>query len=52
MRSYNIEKGNKIMATTIFKSLTDTAFDSVEGYRRASEKANDPQLKQDRKTHV
>lgn len=46
MRSYNIEKGNKIMATTTFKSLTDTAFDSVEGYRRASEKANDPQLKQ------
>lgn len=46
MTSYNIEKGNKIMATTIFKSLTDTAFDSVEGYRQAGEKANDPQLKQ------
>ncbi len=34
------------MSTTIFKSLTDTTFDSVEGYRKASEKAQSPQLKQ------
>ena len=34
------------MATTVFKSLTDTTFDSVEGYRDASAKAEDPQLKQ------
>ncbi len=34
------------MSTTIFKSLTDTTFDSVEGYRKAIEKADSPQLKQ------
>ena len=34
------------MATTVFKSLTDTTFDSVEGYRTACEKADSPQLKQ------
>ena len=34
------------MATTVFKSLTDTTFDSVEGYRQAGEKADSPQLKQ------
>ena len=34
------------MATTTFKSLTDTTFDSVEGYRQAAEKADSPQLKQ------
>ncbi len=33
-------------ANNILKSLTDTAFDSIEGYRKAAEKANDPQLKQ------
>jgi uncharacterized protein (TIGR02284 family) len=33
-------------ANSILKTLTDTAFDSVEGYRKAAEKANDPQLKQ------
>ncbi len=32
-------------ANSILKTLTDTAFDSVEGYRKAAEKANDPQLK-------
>ena len=34
------------MATSTFKSLTDTTFDSVEGYRQAAEKADSPQLKQ------
>ena len=34
------------MASSTFKSLTDTTFDSVEGYRQAGEKATDPQLKQ------
>lgn len=34
------------MATTTFKSLTDTTFDSVEGYRQAAEKADSPALKQ------
>ena len=34
------------MATTTFKSLTDTTFDSVEGYRQAAEKADSPQLTQ------
>ena len=33
-------------ANTVLKTLTDTAFDSVEGYRMAAEKANNPQLKQ------
>ena len=33
------------MATTTFKTLTDTTFDSVEGYRKAAEKADSPQLK-------
>ena len=31
--------------STILKTLTDTTFDSVEGYKRAAEKAKDPQLK-------
>ncbi|MEN3971853.1 PA2169 family four-helix-bundle protein [Sphingomicrobium sp. XHP0235] len=31
---------------TILKTLTDTTFDSVEGYKRAAEKAESPQLKQ------
>lgn len=30
---------------SVLKTLTDTTFDSVEGYRRAAEKANDPKLK-------
>ena len=34
------------MTSTTFKSLTDTTFDSVEGYRQASEKADSAQLKQ------
>ncbi len=34
------------MATTVFKSLADTTFDSVEGYRQACDKADSPQLKQ------
>ena len=34
------------MSTTTFKSLTDTTFDSVEGYRKASEKAVNSALKQ------
>ena len=34
------------MSTTTFKSLTDTTFDSVSGYRKAIEKASSPQLKQ------
>lgn len=34
------------MATTVFKSLTDTTFDSVEGYRQAADKADSPQLTQ------
>ena len=34
------------MTTKTFKSLTDTTFDSVEGYRKAAEKADSPQLKQ------
>ncbi|ANY21023.1 hypothetical protein A6F68_02528 [Tsuneonella dongtanensis] len=33
------------MATTIFKSLVDTTFDSVDGYRKAAEKADSAQLK-------
>lgn len=33
------------MATTVFKSLVDTTFDSVEGYRKTGEKADSPQLK-------
>ena len=33
------------MSSTIFKSLTDTTFDSVEGYRKAAEKADSPALK-------
>lgn len=33
------------MSSTIFKSLTDTTFDSVEGYRKAAEKADSAQLK-------
>ena len=34
------------MATTTFKTLTDTTYDSVEGYRKAAEKADSAQLKQ------
>ncbi len=34
------------MSSTTFKSLTDTTFDSVEGYKNAAEKANSQQLKQ------
>ena len=34
------------MSSTVFKSLTDTTFDSVEGYRQAGDKAESPQLKQ------
>ncbi|MXP09196.1 PA2169 family four-helix-bundle protein [Pseudoblastomonas halimionae] len=34
------------MSTTTFKSLTDTTFDSVEGYRKAAEKADSAQLQQ------
>ncbi len=34
------------MATSTFKSLTDTTFDSVAGYRKASEKADSAQLTQ------
>ncbi len=34
------------MTSSVFKSLTDTTFDSVEGYRKAAEKAESPQLKQ------
>ena len=34
------------MTSTAFKSLTDTTFDSVEGYRKAHEKAKSTQLKQ------
>ena len=30
---------------TILKTLTDTTFDSVEGYRRAADKAQSPQIK-------
>ncbi|WP_137678994.1 ferritin-like domain-containing protein [Aurantiacibacter suaedae] len=33
-------------ANTVLKTLTDTAFDSIEGYTNAAEKANNPQLKQ------
>ena len=33
-------------ANSVLKTLTDTAFDSVEGYRKAAEKADSPQLKQ------
>ena len=31
--------------TAILKTLADTTFDSVEGYRKASQKAQSPQLK-------
>ena len=34
------------MSSTTFKSLTDTTFDSVEGYRQAAEKADSAQLTQ------
>ena len=34
------------MNSTAFKSLPDTTFDSVEGYRKAHEKAKSTQLKQ------
>ena len=40
------KKGSNTMASTVFKSLTDTTFDSVEGYRKAAEKADSPQLQQ------
>lgn len=48
-RSFDIvshHEGTHIMSTTVFKSLADTTFDSVEGYRKAIDKATDPQLKQ------
>lgn len=32
--------------TTLLETLTDTTYDSVEGYRKAAEKANNPALKQ------
>ncbi|GAA5058897.1 hypothetical protein GCM10023208_25620 [Erythrobacter westpacificensis] len=32
-------------ANSVLKTLTDTAFDSVEGYRKAAEKAESPHLK-------
>jgi uncharacterized protein (TIGR02284 family) len=41
-----LKKGRKSMSTSAFKSLTDTTFDSVEGYRKAADKADSPQLKQ------
>ncbi len=31
--------------TTIIKTLTETTYDSVQGYRKAAEKAKNPQLK-------
>ena len=34
------------MASSAFKTLVDTTFDSVEGYRKASEKADSPAMKQ------
>ena len=34
------------MSSSTFKSLTDTTFDSVEGYRQAAEKADSAQLTQ------
>ena len=34
------------MASSVFKSLTDTTFDSVEGYRKAAELADSSQLTQ------
>ncbi|MHA7818794.1 MAG: PA2169 family four-helix-bundle protein [Erythrobacter sp.] len=34
------------MATSTFKSLVDTTFDSVEGYRMAAQKADNPKLRQ------
>lgn len=34
------------MASSVFKSLTDTTFDSVEGYRKAADLADSPQLTQ------
>ncbi|GMN12347.1 PA2169 family four-helix-bundle protein [Altererythrobacter sp. MTPC7] len=34
------------MSSPTFKSLVDTTFDSVEGYRKAAEKADSAQLKQ------
>ena len=34
------------MATTTIKTLTDTTFGSVEGHRKAIDKADSPQLKQ------
>jgi len=39
------QKGRHHMSTTVFKSLVDTTFDSVEGYRKAGEKAHSPALK-------
>ncbi|MGB3797550.1 MAG: PA2169 family four-helix-bundle protein [Alteraurantiacibacter sp.] len=33
-------------ANSVLKTITDTAFDSVEGYRKAAEKADSPQLQQ------
>lgn len=33
-------------STTVLETLTDTVFDSVEGYRKAADKASAPHLKQ------
>ncbi|QZH74545.1 MAG: PA2169 family four-helix-bundle protein [Erythrobacter sp.] len=33
-------------ANSVLKTLTDTTFDSVEGYRKAAEKAKNPALRQ------
>lgn len=33
------------MSTTVLESLIDTTYDSVEGYKKASETASSPQLK-------
>ncbi|NNC47027.1 MAG: PA2169 family four-helix-bundle protein [Sphingomonas sp.] len=33
------------MASTFFKSLVDTTYDSIEGYKKVIEKASDPHLK-------
>ena len=38
------------MATTVFKSLVDTTFDSVKGYEMAIEKADSPTLTETLKT--
>ena len=42
----NTERETIPMASNTFKSLVDTTYDSVEGYRTAAEKAESPQLQQ------